>query len=208
MNGLFLTLMMAATAAYVSTNVDGYALLLVFFGNARYRAMEVVAGQFVSVGVQLALSLAIGQLGWRYDAPFVGLAGVVPLVVGLKGIAGLRRAGDACSYEPELATFSGNGRPARIATVSLVATSGAVDNVLVYSSLFAGHALRDAAWVATDFVVLTAALCACAFFTARSRLSIRALRMAAARIAPFMTTAVGLSLLIRFETLAWICTLA
>jgi cadmium resistance protein CadD (predicted permease) len=200
--------MMAATAAYVSTNVDGYALLLVFFGNARYRAMEVVAGQFVSVGVQIALSLATAKLGWRYDAPFVGLAGIVPLVVGLKRIAGLRRAGDACVREPGHRTFFGKGRSAHITTVSLVATSGAVDNVLVYSSLFAGRAPRDVAWAATDFVVLTAALCACAFFTARSPTSIRALRMAAARIAPFMTTAVGLSLLIRFKTLAWIYTLA
>ncbi|BCF95099.1 cadmium resistance transporter [Paraburkholderia largidicola] len=203
MNGLS-TLMMAATAAYLSTNVDGYSLLLVFFGNARYRAMEVAAGQFVSVGVQVALSLAIGQLGWRSDTPFVGLAGVVPLVVGLKGIVGLRRAGDAGMPEPTHGTFSGKGRPARVATVGLVATSGAVDNVLVYSSLFAGRAPADVAWVAADFVLLTAALCACAFFTVRSRVSIHALRIAAARVAPFMTTAVGLSLLLRFKTLAWI----
>ncbi len=200
--------MMAATAAYVSTNVDGYALLLVFFGNARYHAAEVVAGQFVSIGVQLALSLAIGQLGWRYDGPFVGLVGIVPLVVGLKGIAGLRRAGDIRVYEPDHPAFFGKGRPARVATVGFVATSGAVDNVLVYSSLLASRAPGDVAWIATDFVVLTAALCTCAFFTTRSPMSIRALRVAAARIAPFMTTAVGLSLLIRFQTLAWLRTLA
>lgn len=207
MNGLS-TLMTTATAAYVSTNVDGYALLLGFFGNARYYAMETAAGQFVSVGVQIALSLAIAQLGWRHDAPFVGLAGIVPLVVGLKRIVGLRRTGDTCVRKPGHRTFSGKGRVARIGAVSVVTTSGAVDNVLVYSSVLAGRAPHDVVWVAADFIVLTAALCACAFFTARSPMSIRALRMAAAHIAPFMTTAVGLSLLIRFETLAWICTLA
>ena len=39
----------AVTAAYVSTNVDGYALLLTFFSNARFRTVEIVAGQFVSM---------------------------------------------------------------------------------------------------------------------------------------------------------------
>lgn len=207
MNGLS-TLMMTATAAYVSTNVDGYALLLGFFGNARYYAMEIVVGQFVSVGVQLVLSLAIAQLGWRYDAPFIGLAGLAPLVVGLKRIAALRRDAAACVHDAGYRTFPGSGRAARIAAVSVVATSGAIDNVLVYSSVLAGRARHDVLCVATDFAVLTVVLCAGAFFTARSRASISALRKAAACIAPFMTTAIGLSLLIRFETLAWICSLA
>ena len=50
-------LIVTATAAYVSTNVDGYALLLGFFSNERYRAMEIVAGQFLSMATQLAISM-------------------------------------------------------------------------------------------------------------------------------------------------------
>lgn len=199
---------MAATAAYVSTNVDGYALLLGFFGNARYYAMEIVAGQFISVGVQVVLAIAIVQLGWGHNAPFIGLAGIAPLVVGLKRIAGLRGADAACVQEARHRPHPGKGRVGRVVAVSVVATSGAADNVLIYSSVLAFRAPREVLWVATDFVLLTVVLCACAFFTARSRISISGLRMAAARIAPFMTTAIGLSLLIRFQTLAWICSVA
>lgn len=199
---------MTATAAYVSTNVDGYVLLLGFFGNTRYRAAEIVAGQFGSVGVQLALAVAIMPPGWRDDAPFIGLAGVAPFVVGLRRIVVLRRGGDACGLDRTDRRRPGGGWAGRVATVSVVATTGAIDNVLVYSGLLAGRLPRDAWWVAADFAVLTVALCAGAFFTARSRRSASRLRVAAARIAPFMTTAVGLSLLIRFQTIAWICSLA
>lgn len=207
MDGLS-TLLMAATAAYVSTNVDGYVLLLGFFGNARYRAAEIVAGQLASVGVQLALAVAIMQPGWRHDGPFIGLAGIAPLVVGLRRIAVLRRSGDACGPDRTDPRCSASGCAARVAAVSVVATTGAVDNVLAYAGVLAGRASRDAWWVAADFAVLTVVLCAGAFFTARSRRSASRLRMAAARVAPFMTTAVGLSLLIRFQTLTWIRSLA
>lgn len=202
------TFLMAATAAYVSTNVDGYALLLGFFGNARYRAVEVLVGQFVSVAVQVALAIIVMQVGWRHGAPFIGLVGIVPLVVGLKRIAVLRRGGGAPTPDATDRRFSAKGCAGRVAAVSIVATSGAIDNVLVYSSVLAGHTLNDAGWVAAVFAVLTVALCAGAFATARSCLSAGRLRAAAACVAPFMTTAIGLSLLVRFQTLAWIYSLA
>ena len=84
-------LIVTATAAYVSTNVDGYALLLGFFSNERYRAMEIVAGQFLSMATQLAISIAVMRSGWVAHSPLVGLVGAVPLLAGLKRIAQLRR---------------------------------------------------------------------------------------------------------------------
>jgi len=198
---------MSASAAYLAVNVDGYALLLGFFCQPRYRAAEIVAGQLASVALQFALALAIMQSGWGRGAPFVGLAGLVPLALGLRRIAALRRGGGAGGREAEPRTSCTRRGVGRIATVGVVATAGAIDNVLIYSSVLSGRAPRDVLLVAADFAVLTLLLCAGAGATARSRLPMRglhALRRAAARIAPFMTTAVGVSLLVRFETLAWL----
>jgi cadmium resistance protein CadD (predicted permease) len=196
------------TAAYVSTNVDGYALLLAFFSNARYRTVEIVAGQFVSMAVQLMLSIAITQSAWVAKAPCIGLAGVVPLTVGLTRIAGLRQ-GDGCDEQSAgRCTIPAAGCAGRIFTVAAVATSGAVDNVLMYSGLLIGRPPADISLAMVIFGVLTAMLCLGAFVTTRSHVSIAGLQKAAARLAPFATTAIGLSLLIRFDTLAWIYSLA
>jgi len=207
LNALFV-LLATAVVAYVSTNVDGYALLLGFFSNARYRVMEIVAGQFASTAAQIAVSIAIAQSGWVKDAPALGLAGVVPLVVGLRRIAGLKRLAGGNEQDAVDLVAAATGCWARIAAVALVATSSAVDNVLVYASLLIGRTTGDMVWVAIVFGLLTALWCACAFVMLRSRVSVHWLKMTAARVAPFMTTAIGASLLVRFNTLAWICSLA
>jgi cadmium resistance protein CadD (predicted permease) len=201
-------LLLTAAAAYVSTNVDGYALLLGFFSNARYREVDIVVGQYASMAAQMALSIAITQSGWMKEAPIIGFAGIVPLIVGLRRIASLRQSAEHALRDAGHPATIAKGRVGRIAAVTVVATSGAIDNVLVYASVLIGRASDDILSVACTFGVLTAALCALAFFTARSRFSMNALRMLAARIAPFMTTAIGVSMLIRFDTLVWIYSLA
>ncbi len=196
------------TAAYVSTNVDGYALLLTFFSNPRFRTVEIVAGQFVSMAAQLMSSIAITQLARVANAPCIGLAGIVPLTVGLMRIACLRQ-GDGCDEQSAgRRATTATGCAGRIFTVAAVATSGAVDNVLMYSGLLIGRPPAAVSLATAIFGVLTAMLCLVAFVTTRSHVSIAGLQKAAARLAPFATTAIGLSLLIRFDTLAWIYSLA
>jgi cadmium resistance protein CadD (predicted permease) len=199
----------AAAAAYMSTNVDGFALLLDFFSNENYRASEIAAGQLASVAVQLAMSIAIIKLGYVRDTPFIGLAGIVPLVAGLKRIA-TWRSGDVArgASAPGLRPGAPRGTVARLAAVAVIATCGAIDNVLVYAGLLVGHGVADLISVSIVFVALTVSLCMLAFTAARSRISVPALRTAANRIAPFMTTAIGAALLIRFGTLGWIYSLA
>lgn len=197
-----------ATAAYVSTNVDGYALLLGFFSNERYRAMEIVAGQFISVVTQVALSIAVMRSGWVTQSPLVGLAGVVPLFAGLKRIAQLRRRDEPQNESGTDRWTSARGTGGRVATVAVVATSGAIDNVMVYSSVMVDRATSDVLLIAGTFGLLTSLLCLCAFWTAGSRSSIPALQFAARRIAPYTTAAIGVSLFIRFDTFPWLYSLA
>lgn len=197
-----------ATVAYASTNVDGYAVLLGFFSNGRYRATETSAGQFASVAVQVAISAAIAQSGWVVQAPFIGLVGVVPLIAGLKRIAEMRRRDAPQIDSAAQRTDAARGALGRVATVAAVATSSAIDNVLVYASLFVGRTGSEISLMSCIFVLLTAGLCLCACATAGSRTPVAPLRLAAGRVAPFMTAAIGVLLLVRFDTLPWIYSLA
>jgi cadmium resistance protein CadD (predicted permease) len=132
----------------------------------------------------------------------------VPLVAGLKRIAEMRRRDaphiDSASEE----TDAVHGALGRAATVAAVATSSAIDNVLVYASLFVGRSTSDISLISCLFGLLTAGLCLGACATAGSRAPVVALRVAAGRIAPFMTAAVGVLLLVRFGTFPWIYSLA
>jgi cadmium resistance protein CadD (predicted permease) len=199
----------AAAAAYMSTNIDGFALLLDFFSNENYRASEIAAGQLASVAVQLAMSIAVIKLGYVEGTPFIGLAGIVPLGVGLKRIA-TWRSSDIARGMPAPGRRPGvpRGTVARLAAVATIATCGAIDNVVVYAALLVGHGVADLISVSIVFAALTVSLCVLAFTAVRARVSVPALRTAACRLAPFMTTAVGAALLVRFGTLGWIYSLA
>ena len=201
-------LIVTAAVAFASTNVDGYALLLGFFSDKRYRAGEVAAGQFLSVAIQLAISAAIVRFGKVTEAPFLGLAGMVPLLAGLTRMVDRRERDGPHLNSGAPAAWQARGRVLRAATVTVVATSGAVDNILVYSSLLVGRTTAAVISVACTFALLTVLLCLCAYATASSRSVLKALHVAAGRVAPFMATAIGLSLLIRFGTLRWIVSLA
>ncbi len=201
-------LIVTATAAYASTNIDGYALLLGFFSDKRYRVAEVVLGQFVSVAVQLALSAAIVAFGSVTEAPYFGLAGVVPLIAGLSRLARRRRADGTHVESAAQPIWPERGAFRRVVAVAGVATSGAIDNVLVYAGLLIGHTARAGLAMVITFALLTALLCFCSYATVRLHSPVRALHAAAGSVAPFLATAVGVSLLIRFGTLRWIFSLA
>lgn len=204
---VLLALIITATAAYASTNVDGYVLLLGFVSDRRYGAKEVVAGQFTSVALQLTISLAIVQSGRVMAGPSIGLVGLVPFIVGLARIAQCGGRMGASGEEDSSHMRSRNRALGRMATVCAVATSGAIDNIFVYASVLIGRPLSDAVLTACLFTVLTAALCLCAYATVSARGVLGAVRLAAGRVAPFVTTAIGLSVLIRFDTLPWLCSL-
>lgn len=204
----WVALVAAATAAFVSTNVDGFALLLGMYSDPRYRGREILSGQFASVAVQIALAAGIVQSGWLVEAPVLGLAGIIPLFAGLRGITRFRveEAADAASASM---TFSRRrGGISRTLEVLTVTTSGALDNVLAYASVLVGRSPTDVLTEVASLGILTGTLCAGAFLITRSGALINGVRDLAARIAPFATTAVGLSLLMRFNTLTWITSLA
>jgi cadmium resistance protein CadD (predicted permease) len=205
----WIALIVTAAAAYVSTNVDGYALLLGFFSNARYRAAEIVAGQIASVAIQLALSVSAMALGIVRESPIVGLLGIVPLTVGLKRVADLhwrgRVSGPPHNAEAMSWAIGGKCSAGQAAAVAAVATSSATDNVLAYAALLKGRTVFEETSIAIVLVVLTVVMCLGAFVTARSNAATRGMHRATSQLSPFVTAAIGLAVLLRFDTLPWIC---
>ena len=204
----WVALVVAATAAFVSTNVDGFALLLGFYSDSRYRGREILSGQFASVAVQIALAWGIVQSSWLEEAPVLGLAGMIPLLAGLRRIARLRAEGVADAAAASITVSRRRGGVSRIVEVLAVTTSGALDNMLAYASVLVGRGPSEVLLEFLSLAFLTGVLCASAFFITRSGPLINRVRHLAARTAPFATTAVGLSLLVRFNTLTWIYSLA
>lgn len=120
----------AAIGMFAGTNVDDIIVLTVLFLSGRTggapRARQIWAGQYAGVGALVLVSV-VAALGLTVvpDA-WIGLLGLVPFALGVRGLVGAVRAGD------------GDPPPVASGTVAVAAVTIAngADNIAVYTPVF------------------------------------------------------------------------
>jgi cadmium resistance protein CadD (predicted permease) len=142
-----------AVVLFLSTNVDDLVVLIAFFANSRFRARDVVAGQYAGTAVLFIVSAAGALLSLVIPEAYLGLLGIFPILVGIGKLLELRRT--APTQDP-VATTGSHGN---IASVALVTVANGGDNIGVYVPSFAVHSGSQVAIIAVVFVAMTALLC-------------------------------------------------
>jgi cadmium resistance protein CadD (predicted permease) len=75
-------LIAVAVAAYISTNIDDLLLLCAFCAHPAYSTTQIVAGQFIGIGILVVASLILALTSVVIPLPYVGLLGVAPIYLG------------------------------------------------------------------------------------------------------------------------------
>jgi cadmium resistance protein CadD (predicted permease) len=123
----------AAIGVFAGTNVDDIIVLAVLFLSARAtgqpRPWQIWAGQYAGLGALVAVSV-VAALGLTIvPDDWVGLLGLVPFALGVKGlVAAIRARGDDEPPKPAIATS--------LASVAGVTIANGADNISVYTPLF------------------------------------------------------------------------
>lgn len=146
----------AAAGAFAGTNVDDVIVLALLFmagrSAGRPRAWQIWAGQYAGFGVLVALS-ALAALGLTIVPDrWVGLLGLIPLALGVRGLVqAVRDGGDA----------DGVPRPIAAGTLSIAAVTIAngADNVAVYTPMLRSLGTAEAVLTIAVFFVLLAVWC-------------------------------------------------
>ncbi len=148
-------LVLEAVAMFTATNIDDFVLLTVFFvlaGRSRRRRAQIVAGQFLGIAVLVAISL-LAAWGLRLVAPqWAGLLGLVPLTLGVVGLARQSRRARRAESTPEDAPPSIGGTFG--VTAATIASGG--DNVATYTPAFRSMSPGAIVGTVAVFAVLTA----------------------------------------------------
>jgi cadmium resistance protein CadD (predicted permease) len=144
-----------AVVLFFSTNVDDLVVLIAFFANSRFRARDVVAGQYAGMAVLFIVSVAGALLTLAIPKAYLGLLGIFPILVGIKKLLELRH--DRAEGDPTKAVTTGS--QGNIASVALVTVANGGDNIGVYIPSFAVHSGSQVAMIAVVFVAMTALLC-------------------------------------------------
>jgi cadmium resistance protein CadD (predicted permease) len=146
-----------AIVLFVSTNVDDLVVLIAFFANSRFRARDVVAGQYAGVAVLFIVSAAGALLSLVIPSAYLGLLGIFPILIGIGKLLELRR--DRTRTAPSKDLVGTTGSHGNIASVALVTVANGGDNIGVYIPSFAVHSGSQVAIIAVVFVAMTALLC-------------------------------------------------
>jgi cadmium resistance protein CadD (predicted permease) len=153
----FVDLLGLAIVLFVSTNVDDLVVLVGFFAHPRFRARDVVAGQYTGEAVLFVVSAAAALVSLMIPKAYLGLLGIFPVVIGIRKLLELRR--DCAATAPTKAPLATTGSHGNIASVALVTLANGGDNICVYMPSFAVHSASQIAIVAVVFIVMTALWC-------------------------------------------------
>src|SRR5215831_4629153 len=76
----------ASILAFISTNIDDIFILILFFGNKKFKGNEIIIGQFLGISALIIVSLVGSLIGLILQEAYIGLLGLIPLYLGIKGI--------------------------------------------------------------------------------------------------------------------------
>jgi cadmium resistance protein CadD (predicted permease) len=192
-----------AVGAFAGTNVDDFVvLLLLIMGipTGGHRRWQIVAGQYLGFSALVAVSL-LGAVALRsVSENLVGLLGVVPLALGIRGLVRIARGRSTRQDQPILA---GN-----LATVAIVTVANGGDNVSVYVLLFRGLKAAEIAVTIGVFLVMLGLLCAVALVIGeRAKLVLGAMGNTQ-WLTAIVFTVIGIAVLVRTGAVAHLVDLA
>lgn len=117
--------------AFIATNLDNLVLLIGLFGRYNDRRYEVAFGYLSGMLIIAALTYYVGRLAGTIPVTYLGLLGVIPVLIGLTGILRLFR-NRGVVRDP---VAPGAGSTAVAATL-LTQLGNGTDTIVTFSVLF------------------------------------------------------------------------
>ena len=184
-----------AIALFASTNVDDLFVLLGFFSDPKLRRRDIVVGQYAGIATLFGLSIAASLLSLVIPRAYIGLLGIVPIVIGVKRLIELLRGTDRT--EEDLGVHRKGEGDGRTATVALVTIANGGDNIGIYTPSLAIRSGYEIAVIALVFVVMTALWCYFAHWMVNHPKFGAPIRLYGHRVAPIVL--IGLGILIIYQ---------
>jgi len=175
---------------FVVTNVDDFVLLTVLFatvGRGGPTNRQIVAGQYLGIGVLVAVSALVAIGLTPVPERWIGLLGLAPIALGVRGLLHARR--DA-PEEGRIAAVTGT------AGVVAVTLADGADNVSVYVPLFRQAGVATTAGYVVTFAVLVGVWCAVARVVADRRVLIAGIDRVGHWLVPVLYIAIGIRVVV------------
>ena len=181
-------LILVAAVAFAATDIDDLLLLMVFFSSRTFPPRQVALGQFIGIGILVAVSILGSLIALVVPIFVIGLLGLVPIAIGIKEIIEIRNNDTSTQTLPKK-----NKSYLAFLTVTAVTVSNGGDNIGVYVPLFSKYNTLDQIIMFTSvFIAMTAVWCIAAYYLVNHPLLASRIRHAGNIIMPFVLIGLGI----------------
>ena len=188
-----------AVALFVSTNIDDVFVLLGFFADRRFRASEVITGQYLGIFALVGVSILASLLSFSLPHAYMGLLGLIVVALGMRRT--IRLFTEPASPEPDRHERVGRHRHSRVVTVALVTLANGGDNIVVYTPAFAVRSSGELAAIAIVFALMTAIWCLAAILAVNHPRVRTPIRRYGRVVSPLVFLAIGVMVMVEAGTL-------
>lgn len=208
----FFTALAAGITSFVATNIDDIIILMIFFSQVsdRFRTRHIIIGQYLGFTALILASLPGIFGGLIVPKAWIGLLGLVPIVIGVKQL--LSRDNDEVEIQAVSSAPNPSGSDksilnslvnllsAQTYNVAAVTVANGGDNIGIYVPLFASNSLLSVAVILGVFYLLVGVWCLIAYLLTRHPVVAKVLTRYGHAIAPFVLIGLGIFILIESGT--------
>jgi cadmium resistance protein CadD (predicted permease) len=191
-NRSWLSLIGLGITAFAATNIDDIFVLMMFFSALSIPPRYVVLGQYLGIGLLVAISAIASLLSLVVPPIFIGLMGVLPIAIGIKKLLELRKKKNEVSKQ----ALESSSSSISFITVAAVTFANGGDNIGVYTPLFAtNNSSTDIIALSTVFMIMTALWCTSAYFLVNHPLVASQIQRIGHIVLPFIFVGLGIFIL-------------
>jgi len=177
-----------AAAAFLGTNLDNLVLLVTFYSRYGQKSQTVTAGYICGMLLITIIFVVIGEGGDFVPIDYLGLLGIVPMIMGVLGLIQL--------FRPQTSTVNshsaiGESQKALFFSVLMTQLSNGTDTVITFSVLLAESTDKFDYMIIPTFLAMVLLLSALARYSLRNRILSHFLERFGRYITPFILILVG-----------------
>lgn len=186
-------------ALFVATNVDEIFVLLAFFANPRFRARQIVLGQYVGMGALVLASVLAALISLVIPTAYLGLLGLAPIAIGVKELWDWLT--DEADDDDPAETPRERSTHGQVLAVAAVTIANGGDNIGVYTPVFAVGTSAQTITLVAVFAVMTGLWCVFVHWLVNHPALGAVIKRYGHRVLPFVLIALGIAILVEAGTI-------
>jgi len=187
MNELLIVIGVTA-GAFLATNLDNLLLLATMYSRYFRHPWTVTAGYFAGMTLIAAITIMVGEVGEFIPLAYLGLLGLIPMMMGLLALWKLFRHSRAEVAESK---FAGNSALAIFFALIAIQLSNGTDTIITFSTLYADSSDPSDYIVAPTFFAMVTIFSGLAYYSVRHPKLSQVLSRYGQYVTPFILILVG-----------------